>query len=343
MQILFLNLYSGRVERGAESFTHQLAHKLSTHHQVNFIKGASADLPHSQFSGSILDRLLKRCFLDLPGRQVLHFSLSQARHIASSHYQLIVPLNGFWQLLILKLLQPFKGYKIVVIGNSGPGWDERWNLYLHPNAFIATTKPALDWARHTCPWTKSVLIPYAIDTKPFKTSPTKLNLPKPIILCPAALVPYKRIDLAIQAVSKLPQGSLLVLGKGPLRAQLSRLGRKLLPSRFKLISVSHNLMPSYYQAASVITLPSLSQENSPMVFLEALAAGRMVVTTKSPRHQWMLGPAGIFVDPVDTDQYSHALNQALQSHISTASALKKFTWSNVLTSYINLINTLVHD
>ena len=337
MNLLFLNLYSGGLERGAESFTHELVKRLGETHQVTLIKGHCRLQPQHQFSGSLPHQLLKRLFLDDSGRQVLTFSLKQLPHIASSNYDVVFSLNGFWQLLLLKLLQPFKGYKIIVTGHSGPGWDERWNLYLKPTYFVATTKPTLDWARHTCSWIKSILIPYAIDPQTFQVKPAKINLPGPLILCPAALVPYKRLDLAIRAVANLRQGSLLILGKGPLRRSLTILGHRLLGKRFLLTSVSYQAIPSYYQTCSIVTLPSLPQENSPMVFIEALAAGKMVVATNSHRNRWMLGGAGSYVDPQDVNAYSQALKHTLGIKPDTSKPLQKFSWPAVTKKYQKLI------
>lgn len=337
MKILFLNLYSGKVERGAESFAHELANRLSRNHSVTFNKGDSSFLPKNKFSGSIIGQLRKRLFLDRAALEVLFFTLKQISHIGNSNYDVITPLNGFWQVLILKLLQPFKHFKIIITGHSGPGWDERWNLYLKPNYFVSTTKPTLEWAKKTCPWTDSVLIPYGIDPKKFKSKPAKLNLKPPIILCPSALVPYKRVDLAIKAVAKLKSTSLLVLGKGPLKNELNSLGKKLLGKRFLIDAVPYSQMPSYYATASVITLPSDPQENSPMVFLESLAAGKTVVVTDAPRTRWALGQAGSYTNPQDIDQYAKALKYALTHKPKhTYSELEKFSWPKVVAAYHKL-------
>lgn len=339
MKLLFLNLYSGRIQRGAEVFTHQLISRLKPNHQVTLKKGNSTLQPTSQFSNHPLQSLAKRLFLDKPARQVLLFSLQQIPHILKTNYDVIFPLNGFWQLLILKLIQPIKGYRIYVTGHSGPGWDERWNLWLCPDVFVATTKPTLKWAKKISPWTKSILIPLGIDSSKFKVKPTHLNLQHPIILCPSALVPYKRIDLAIQAVAKLSKGSLLVLGKGPLKQKLETLGKNALGDRFKLTSAPASKMPTYYQAADLITLPSHPQENSPMVFLESLAAAKPIVATDTPRNRWMLEQAAIYTDPTDSQTYAKALSQAQKIKKSaTAHALSKFSWDNVISKYQKIIN-----
>jgi len=297
-------------------------------------------MPNSQFAGKFIHRLSKLLFLDRPAREVFVFTLKNLPHILKNNYQVIFPLNGFWQVLLLKLFQPFKGYKLVITGHSGPGWDDRWNLYLRPNYFIALTKPQFQWAKSVLPSAKVKLIPLAIDPKSFQVKPVYLSLEKPIILCPSALVPYKRVELAIKAVSQLKKGSLVVLGKGPLKNHLTLLGNDLLPHRFLLTHIPHDQIASYYQAADIITLPSDPQENSPVVFLEALAAAKMVVTTDTPRNRWLLEDSGIFTDPTDINAYARSLTQALKASASKKQ-LSKFSWSHVLPQYHQLLQSLI--
>lgn len=353
-KLLFLNLYSGKIERGAESFTHELIQKLSATHQVKLIHGDSKLMPSSTFQGNFIRRILKRLFLNKPARHVFWFTLTNLSKIIQAKPDVIFPLNGFWQLLLLKFIQPFLKFKIIITGHSGPGWDERWNLYLHPNYFVATTGPTLQWAQKTCPWTKSILIPYAIDPSVFSPKKTTHKKPhtshltpqtltwlhstsKPLILCPSALVAYKRIYLAIKAVAQTKQGSLLVLGKGPLKTKLTKLGQKLLGKRFLLTSVPHSYMPFVYQQSDIVTLPSHPQENSPMIFLEALASGKPLVATDSSRNRWMLEDAATFVDPTDTKSYTKALESIKITRKAQTIAISKFLWPQVLSAYEKLI------
>lgn len=370
MKILFLNLYSGAVERGAESFAHSLAAKLEERgHRVDFVKGGGDQIPADGFRGSIFSKLLKRLFLDRAGRAVLKYSISQIGLIWQSDFEVIIPMNGFWQVLILKLMQPLKRFRIIITGHSGPGWDERWNLYLKPDVFVASTGPMEEWAKRTCSWTKVVLIPYGIDrdwSEFFRCGSCQSlspvgdphscgsqrgsssnchpldafdKLPKPIILCPCALVPYKRVDLAIRAVAKLEQGSLVVVGKGELEKELKKLGEKLLPGRFLLTSVPYMQMPAVYKKSDLVTLPSSPQENSPMVFVEALVCGKIVVATDAPRVRWALEEAGFYVDPQKLSEYADTLMQALQADINTSAPLDKFLWVNVLSQYETILES----
>lgn len=373
MKIAFVNIYSGVNHRGAEAFAHQLGNRLQKNHQVVFyqagIKLAKQQMrviqitmmvkqPQSQFPKGVIAKIGKYLFLDRANLNVLKFTLKTLPSILKNRFDYVIPMNGFWQLLLLKIVQPIGKFKILVTGHAGPGWDDRLNLYLKPNAFVAITKPAYDWARKTCPWTKTRLIPLAVDVNTFqKAKKKKLALSNPIVLCPAALVGYKRVHLAIKAVAKLPKVSLVILGKGKLKSEIIRLGSRLLGKRFYLASVLYDKMPSYYQVADVVTLPSSPQENSPMVFLESLVAGKMVVATNTPRNRWMLDQAGVFCDPENVADYAKALKKALtmSSKQGTArarekrsidrvieKALSKFRWQKAIKKYENLFNNLVN-
>ncbi|MBI3559341.1 glycosyltransferase [Candidatus Gottesmanbacteria bacterium] len=203
---------------------------------------------------------------------------------------------------------------------------------------MATTEPTALWAKKTCPWTKIITIPYGIDG--YKNiKPVKLNLEKPIFLCPAAAVEYKRVDLAIKALAKLGKGSLLYLGTGPLLPALNALGKKLLGKRYLNLTVSYEEMPKYYAAGDVVTLPSSSQENSPMTFLEAMASGKITVVTDAPRPRWILGEAGIYVDPTDITAYAAALQQAINFKNKKVISLQvqKYSWQKIVPLYEDLL------
>lgn len=365
MKIAFINIYGGINRRGAESFSNDLANRLVKKHQVVIYQAgkklpeqktktvsvkSSLAQPQETFSKTTLRKIIKYLFLDPANLSIFSFTIKLLPELLKGKFNLIIPLNGFWQVLLLKIFQPFLKYKILITGHSGPGWDERWNLYLKPSVFIATTEPTLRWAKQTCSWTKVELIPYGIDAALFNQSESIMfELQKPIILCPSALVPYKRVELAIKAVSKLEKASLLVLGKGKLESELQELGKRKLGNRFMLTSVPYNKMPSYYKAADIVTLPSSPQENSPMIFLESLAAGKMVITTDTPRNRWMLKEAGYYCDPTNIHNYRKALEEGLKlaenrgTKKNITKALNKFNWDKVINQYETIIKLFTEE
>lgn len=358
MTILFLNLYSGINNRGAEIFVHQLAIRLVKKHRVTLVGAGKIELPgvesikissssgqpQEQLSSNPIDRLRKRLFLDAAGLSILSFALKTFPLLWKRKFDLVIPVNGFWLLLICKIVAFLRGGKTLVTGHSGPFWDERWNLYLKPNVFVATTKPTQIWAKSVCPWTRVEVIPYGVDLQKFRNAKaTKIPLEKPIILCPSAAVAYKRVDLAIKAIAHLQLGSLLHLGTGVEKASIKKLGHELLgENRFLTDSASPEEMPICYASCDVVTLPSTKQENSPMVFLEALAAGKPIVVTNSLRARWILGEAGHYVDPENIDEYAAALRQAYMEHDpkKILAQAEKYSWDKIIEEYEQLIKTL---
>lgn len=95
----------------------------------------------------------------------------------------------------------------------------------------------------------------------------------PLYLCVSALVPYKRVDLAVRAFAARERpGRLVVVGDGPERARLERLGGARVTLRGRVDD--GELMRLYAQCRAVIH-PALDDWG--IVPREALAAGRPVV------------------------------------------------------------------
>ena len=90
----------------------------------------------------------------------------------------------------------------------------------------------------------------SVDINKFKPNGETYNskLTKPIIISVAALTETKKLELVIEAVSKLDKGSLLIVGDGHLKNKLKVLAQKVLPGRFGMISAPHSQMPSIYRS-----------------------------------------------------------------------------------------------
>src|SRR3989344_5093432 len=152
----------------------------------------------------------------------------------------------------------------------------------------------------------------------------------------------KRIDLAINAVSKLEQGSLLVVGDGDLRREIQSLGKELLKNRFKLIKLPYAEMPTVYRAADIFTLPSQSYQSFEVVLAEAMATGLPVVANSDAIRKEIVGDAGLLVDPTNIKEYSLSLRKALATDWYDKPRLqaKKFDWDRIVMKYEELFNTL---
>jgi glycosyltransferase involved in cell wall biosynthesis len=104
---------------------------------------------------------------------------------------------------------------------------------------------------------------------------------RPIVLFVGRLVPYKGVDILLQAVKELDAVALIV-GDGPMRSGLEALAQQLgISDRVRFLgSVADAELAALYRACSVFVLPSVTrQEAFGVVQLEAMAAGRPVVST----------------------------------------------------------------
>jgi glycosyltransferase involved in cell wall biosynthesis len=306
MKIAILNKYQNKVARGAETFVLELSARLSKNHKVNVIASVN--------------------YLDL----------------LKGRYDIIIPTNGRFQVVLTRLICWLTGAKMVVSGQSGMGWDDKVNLYSFPDAFIALTKKASIWAKEINPHIRVLNIPNGVDLEKFKPKGKvyETGLKKPVVLCGGAFTAQKRMDLSIKAVAKLPQASLLMVGGGgELKGELQRYGEKVLgEDRFKLLSVPFSQMPEVYRAADVFTLPSRSSESFGNVLVEAMASGLPVVATNDPIRREIVGDAGLLVDPTDIKAYAKAIEKALSQNWESIprEQAKKFSWDEIANKYSEL-------
>lgn len=141
-----------------------------------------------------------------------------------------------------------------------------------------------------------------------------------MIVCPARLIPSKGVDLLLEAVRKMGETrslnslQVLVLGDGPLRAELENSAATLgLKDTVRFLGHRKD-MPEVLKAADLFVLPSLA-EGLPLSILEAMAAGCPVVASNvggipdAIRH----GENGFLVNPGDAGALARALEFILSN------------------------------
>lgn len=356
MKIAIFSFYSGYWERGVENWTDQLATRLSSKHQVVVFQNSpskqtsnyqvkSAGLKVDWDRKDTASSLFRLFFVDYWSLLVARFTLKFFPMLLKEHFDIIIPTNGGWQVAFLRLLTWLRGGKIVVVGHSGLGWDDRNNLWSFPDVFVALSSRAEKWARRVNPLVRIAVIPNGVDLSLFtpKGKRVKIPLQRPVILMVGALEPGKRMDLAIEAVSRLKRGSLLILGRGLEEKRIKKLGKEKLGDRFLLRSVSFKEIPMYYRSADLFTLPSWENEAFGMVYLEAMASNLPVVATNDELRHEIVGDAGILVDPTDIDAYAQALQLALKTNWGDKprAQAQKFSWEKVIKEYEKLFADLV--
>ena len=157
----------------------------------------------------------------------------------------------------------------------------------------------------------------------------------------SALVPNKRVEVGIEAVSQLPDAHLVVAGDGPLRQAIDASAARLLPGRYTRLSVAPERMPALYQSADVF-LHLCKDESFGNVFLEAMACGRPIVAHDCERVRWIVGDNEFLVDTDRAEDVAKAIMIArdngparLDKRLSRAA---EFSWTKIGAMYHDLLH-----
>lgn len=350
MKIAFLSFYSGLVSRGVEAHTHELANRLHNKGHDIVVFQVGKKLPDSKYETRTIPIDInwgrKSSYFPLFNYwslKVRSFTKKVLKNI-NSDTDVVVPTNGQWQGIMSSAWTKKRKKRMVIIGHSGSGLDDRINLYTFPNCFIALSTSAKTWAKKTNPLVHVEKVPNGVDITKFseKGEKIEINLPKPIILSVAALNDWKRLDLAIKAVSKLKKGSLLIVGSGSKDKVLENLAKRKLSGRFKIMSFPYTDMPNVYRSVDLFTYPTVPWESFGIVLLEAMASGLPVIATKDPIRDEIVGDAGILIDPTDTEAYAKAIKKALSTNWGNKprSQAKKFDWDIIAKKYEEILKNL---
>lgn len=305
MKIVFLSRYQNKVNRGAENFVSELSKRLSRNHQVDILMGDNAD---------------------------------SLKKVLDGEYDIVIPINGRLQSFKVSLARMIGGYKLLISGHSGIGRDDIWNIVVvRPDVFVALTDYMARWAKKWAWGSRIVKIPNGIDLIRFSPDgeKIKLDLPRPIIVSVGALVWYKYHDRVIRAVTKMGEGSLLIVGQGVGKGNLEKLGKELLGKRFKITAFDYNDMPKVYRSCDLFTLPSWGREAFGIVYLEALASGLGVVAPDDESRREIVGDGGLLTDVCSIAKYVETIRKALNINWSKKARAQaaKFSWERVANAY----------
>lgn len=359
-KIAFLIPGLGIIERGAENFVMELTKKISKKFEiVIYSRGVHPELKNRQNVKLIIVKSLSRnnLFFNLlyklhpfisrvldkfnlsPNEiEMLTFSLMSSFFLLRSNYKLIFPVNGFWGVLLCRLIRYIRKTPFIYVAHGGEQIDI---VKQRPDKYIATTLYTYRWLKKKSLDNNICYIPNGVDTNKFTPGNSKLRLPleKPIILVIGAFITAKRLDLAIKATALLKKGSLLIIGFGSLEKYLELLGKNLLPkNRFLLAHAKYPQLLDYYRASDLFTLPS-DRDPSPLVFLEAMACNLPIVAPDDERRISILGKAALYCDVENIDEYSKTLEIALGKNWKNLprQQAEKYNWDIIASKYTKLL------
>ncbi len=177
----------------------------------------------------------------------------------------------------------------------------------------------------------------------------ELSISGRMLLSVGNLIELKGHHLVIEAVSKLPDTTLLIAGAGPdrdsLQSQIETLG---LRSRVRLLGhQTRDQLRTLYAAADMLVLAS-SREGLANVLLESIASGLPVVATD------VGGNGEVVSDPraglLTPDRTSESILQCIEalsargpSRAETRDFAQKFGWSDACHTLDGLIQRIIRD
>ncbi|MEM4347012.1 MAG: glycosyltransferase [Candidatus Altiarchaeota archaeon] len=178
---------------------------------------------------------------------------------------------------------------------------------------------------------------------------------KKVILFVGRLVPYKGISYLIEAFKevkkKIKNAKLVISGSGPLEKKLKEKSRGVDDITF--INANADELPLIFRSADVFVLPSITrQEAFGIALLEAMSSGVACISTKISGMPFVLGDAGILVEPKNSKQLSEAIISILSNKTFANELGKKarirveenFTKDKVVGKLINLYErVLIED
>lgn len=344
---------------GSEIFAIELAKRLSAYFDVELLSGAdcgsfchptggiSRVQAYRAVQNPLIARLVHR-FATHPEIVIEHLSnfLPCAFHLLRRRADVIFPCNDYGGLAMAAFVRALIGTPILFtehVGLMGDGRSLKRNLRFQPDRLVVFSETMAEFVHSEQPKQVVNVIPNGVDLDQFTPLGTSIdfNLAKPIILCVASLKrnSHKRIELAMQAVARLPDASLLLCGDGCDRAYFQSLGEKLLGSqRFAICTYPYERMPEIYRSADVFTLPSIDEPFG-LAYIEAMASGLPVVATDDEMRRYIVADGGILCDVTNPDTYAAALAKAINSKTEIQPRLNamRFSWDAVTLSYRDAI------
>jgi glycosyltransferase involved in cell wall biosynthesis len=152
----------------------------------------------------------------------------------------------------------------------------------------------------------SIVVYPPVDTEYFRPEASTPAVPGALVV--SALVPYKRIDLAIDACRRA-RVPLKIVGRGPEEGRLKKVADE---AAVEFLGWRNNEeIRSLYQGASVVLLPGI--EDFGIVPVEAQACGTPVVALASGGacETVVDGETGVLVPSADADAFAEAIRRVI--------------------------------
>lgn len=339
MKIAFLSFYQQVMQRGVENWLEQLSQRLGREIEVKVFSPFQVNLKQFDYSSSFW----RRFFLDPSSRAIFSFTLSIFSQLKG--FDIIVALNGGWQTWLAKIASVIYRKKLVLVGQAGLGYDERWNLLWRPDLFIALTHVQAQWAKKYYSGPIKI-IPNAVDLNQFKPEGRQLSfeLKHPRVLCAASLQKKEFFKNLIQAVANTKASLIMAASFTPEQKKpIEDWCKHYLKGKFLIKNFSYKQMPLLYRSVDLFVYPNPFWESFGIVFLEAMASNLAVIASDDSIRQEIIGQAGLLIDPNSPQSIKEAIEQSLQMNWGNKprEQAKKFAWQKIAKQYEQVFKKLL--
>lgn len=263
------------------------------------------------------------------------FVKTKGKHIAYCHS----PTHYYWSRYeeYLKdpgfgVLDPLARLGLKLLVGPMRRWD--YKAAQRPDYFIANSHHTKKEIKKYYGREAEVIHP-PVDVEQFKIL-NKSSILRKGFVAAGRQTPYKRIDLAVKAATKL-NAPLLVIGRGPDHAKLKRLAGR---SVTFLRRVADEQMPEKFASAEAFIFPGI--DDFGIVAVEAMAAGTPVIAYKAGGAlDYINQTTGIFFDKQTPKSLAKAMEEFSKTsfnHSHVAQQADKFSAKNFhqkINSYVS--------
>ena len=189
---------------------------------------------------------------------------------------------------------------------------------------------------------------YPVDSSERESLRHKLGMDKQTVLAVGNLTQIKGFDFLLDAVARLPQIQLIIVGEGEEKNGLLQQAEALnLAKRVRFVAnISQEDLKDYYNAADMLALTSI-REGMPNVVLESIACGTPVVATDVGGVSEVLTEScGIIIKDRNADELAAAIKEALCGKFnrdSVAAIGAENSWQETTAGQLKIFNELVRN
>jgi glycosyltransferase involved in cell wall biosynthesis len=348
---------------GAETFSIELSRHLSPYFEVELLSGALCNSFSRPISGiprnytydllrHPLTKPLWSGFVKSPEIWLEHLAsfFPCVSHLLQRPADLIFPCNELGGLAVASTVRSLLKTPVLYTEHGSlieGGYHLSRNLKFQPDRLVVFSETVSKFVHDLRPEQAVSIIPNGVDLQRFTPEGETIDLgfAGPTVLCVSSLerTGYKRTELIIHAMNRLPHASLLICGDGPDRGYFQALGDALLgPERFGIKTFPFDQMPKVYRSADIFTLSSVDEPFG-LAYLEAMASGLPVVTTDDEMRRQIIGDAGIACDVTDAEIYATALKEALHERPRAKARRNalRFGWDTIAVRYRAVIEETI--